>query len=235
MATGRSRCRKASAGAGGSSRGDLGPGDCHRSSSGSPRSEYLDIVVRGTLGGSARRIDHDDRSFADVGAPIRVGNVRRLDELRRPFVREVASVEALRARVDGLLFVTGSVAAAPATTTGTNAAAATPTTTVPPSPTSLGKGSVPADQGLSSLTAGAPSAIEFQRCLSSAMHAAGPTTSVQLVATAAFMGTPALVYVFQPSSSASTSGSPSTSGDAARSAVVVTAVDGCRILVTTTE
>jgi hypothetical protein len=50
---------------------------------------------------------------------------------------------------------------------------------------------------------------------------------VQFVANAEFRGSPALVYVFQPSSGGSATGT------GAHSVAVVTARDGCRVLGTT--
>ena len=65
---------------------------------------------------------------------------------------------------------------------------------------------------------------QFERCLPSAMHGAGPARILRLLSEVTFKGTPAFVYVFGPSSR----GSPT--GNAARSAVVVTARDGCKVL-----
>ena len=68
---------------------------------------------------------------------------------------------------------------------------------------------------------------QFERCLSSALNAAGATRTVRLLATATFKGTPALVYVFRPVPDASPTANPS------RTAVVATARDGCKVLATT--
>jgi hypothetical protein len=65
---------------------------------------------------------------------------------------------------------------------------------------------------------------QFERCLPSAMHGAGPARILRLLSEVTFKGTPAFVYVFGPSSRGSST------GNAARSAVVVTARDGCRVL-----
>jgi hypothetical protein len=68
---------------------------------------------------------------------------------------------------------------------------------------------------------------QFEHCLSSAMRAAGSARVANLVATATLKGSPTLVYVFQPD----TSGSPT--GNSARTAVVATALDGCKVIATT--
>jgi len=67
----------------------------------------------------------------------------------------------------------------------------------------------------------------FERCFSSAAHAAGTGREAQALATADFKGTPALVYVFMSTSSGSGTGT------GAQSIVVATARTGCRVLVTT--
>jgi hypothetical protein len=131
---------------------------------------------------------------------------------------KVGSPEALRVRVAQIL--PGASAAAPTKNAATSS---------PPSPTSTtGTGSsgskVP---GPFSVQRGLGTPGQFERCLSSATRAVGPARTVQLLATATYSGTPALVYVFGPSSSGSASGT------AARSAVVATARDGCRFLATT--
>ncbi len=69
----------------------------------------------------------------------------------------------------------------------------------------------------------------FERCFSSAVSAAGPGQAVQALATAEFEGTPALVFVFQPSAGGSTTGG-STTGNSARPLAVATARAGCRVL-----
>jgi hypothetical protein len=59
------------------------------------------------------------------------------------------------------------------------------------------------------------------------VHVAGSKRSVQILATAEFKGTHALVYVFRPVSGGSTT------GNAAHSLAVATARVGCRVLGTT--
>jgi hypothetical protein len=59
------------------------------------------------------------------------------------------------------------------------------------------------------------------------MRAAGSARVVNLVATATLKGSPTLVYVFQPDSSGSAT------GNSARTAVVATALDGCKVIATT--
>ncbi len=76
-------------------------------------------------------------------------------------------------------------------------------------------------------SASGATSVEFERCLSSAVHAAGPTRTVRLLASATFKATPALVYVFQPDPNGSVP------ANTARSAVVVTARAGCKVLATT--
>ncbi|HVA05076.1 MAG TPA: hypothetical protein VMU64_15170 [Acidimicrobiales bacterium] len=68
---------------------------------------------------------------------------------------------------------------------------------------------------------------QFERCLSSAMDAAGETRTLRLLATATFKGTPALVYLFGPEPNTSAT------GNASRSAVVATARGTCKVLATT--
>jgi hypothetical protein len=135
---------------------------------------------------------------------------------------KVGSPEALRVRVAQIL--PGASAAAPTK----NAATSSPSSPTSTTGTGTGTGSsgskVP---GPFSVQRGLGTPGQFERCLSSATRAVGPARTVQLLATATYSGTPALVYVFGPSSSGSAS------GNAARSAVVATARDGCRILATT--
>ena len=120
----------------------------------------------------------------------------------------VSSVDGLRSRVAALGSQTFS-ASAPEKQAAANAAAPT------------GSGSI--------TTGSAPGATpaQFERCLASALHAAGSTRTVSRLATATFKTTPALVYVFQPTPT----GSPTES--APGSAVVATASQGCRVLATT--
>ncbi len=108
---------------------------------------------------------------------------------------ETSSLEGLRSRVAAALAVRSATANAPE-------AGAFPSST--PGPT------------------GTPS--QFERCLPSAMHDAGPSRVLRLLGAVTFKRTPALVYVFGPSSRGSST------GNAARSAVVVVARDGCRAL-----
>ena len=131
----------------------------------------------------------------------------------------IGSPEVLRARVAEVL-PSASSAAAPTK----QAAPASP-----PSPTN---GSGTGNRGSTvagpfGVQLGAGRLGQFEQCLSSATRAAGSTRTVQLLATATFSGTPALVYVFGPGSS------PSASGPAARSEVVATARGGCRVLAAT--
>jgi hypothetical protein len=122
---------------------------------------------------------------------------------------KVGSIDALRSKIAAL---------AP------HASAAVPTTqetvTAP-----TGAGSAASTQ---TGVEGRTTTSQFEHCLSSAMHAAGPVTSVQSVATVSFRATPALVYVFEPGR-----GGSSTGGTARSAVVVVTAQVGCRVLGTT--
>ena len=108
---------------------------------------------------------------------------------------ETSSLEGLRSRVAAALAVRSATANAPE-------AGAFPSST--PGPT------------------GTPS--QFERCLPSAMHGAGPSRVLRLLGAVTFKGTPGLVYVFGPSSRGSST------ANAARSAVVVVGRDGCRAL-----
>ena len=108
-----------------------------------------------------------------------------------------------------------------------NAAAATST----PGPIGAGvptgaPGSASSNGGVFSPAMGQATLTAFERCLSSATHAAGAGRSVQTLAIADYKGTSALVYVFTPAASGSTT------GDAAQSVVVATARTGCQVLVT---
>jgi hypothetical protein len=146
------------------------------------------------------------------------------------------SVTALRSKVTALLSTDAASpsAASPAaggvtSTTGastTGGAAATATTTTPSTATKT------TNEGLSSQRSFNAEATvgtngPFQRCFASATHAAGSKRGLQLIATGAFRGKPALVYVFLPASG----GTPT--GNAAHSMAIVTARDGCRVLATT--
>jgi hypothetical protein len=116
---------------------------------------------------------------------------------------------------------TGPLAAT--TTTGAPGVAATTATTATTSATATtGAGS----SGQSTFN-GAAALGTFARCLSPAIHAAGSNRTVQFVANAEYRGSPALVYVFRPTSGGS---APETG---AHSLAVVTARDGCRVLGTT--
>ncbi len=130
------------------------------------------------------------------------------------------SADALRARADSLQPLHSPVAP--------NAA---PVTSAPGPEAAQGSSGEAAS---ASPIAGAfsPGAVQatvtaFERCFSSAAHAAGTGREAQALATTDFKGTPALVYVFMPTSSGSAT------GNAAQSIVVVTARTGCRVLVTT--
>jgi hypothetical protein len=120
----------------------------------------------------------------------------------------LSSVDGLRSRVAALSSQEFS-AAAPEPQSAANATAPTASGT---SKTSAVSGATP---------------IQFERCLASAVHTAGSTTIVRLLATATYKTTPALVYVFEPAPSGSAT------ENAGRSAVVVTARQGCRVLATT--
>ncbi len=122
----------------------------------------------------------------------------------------VSSVDGLRSRVAALGSQEFS-AAAPEKQSDANATA---TTTTGSSSTKIrsGAGATP---------------VQFERCLAPALRAAASTRTVSRLATATFKTTPALVYVFQAAPSASAT------SNAARSAVVATARDGCRVLAKT--
>jgi hypothetical protein len=141
---------------------------------------------------------------------------------------KVDSIDALRSKLAAL--APHASAAVPTSQpplnapTGPNATTATTAATATSGSTAAGG----AGSAASTQTGeGRATTSQFEHCLSSAMHAAGPVTSVQSVATVSFRATPALVYVFEPGQ-----GGASTGG-AARSVVVVTAQVGCRVLGTT--
>ena len=136
----------------------------------------------------------------------------------------VDSIDALRSKIAALA---PSASAAVPTTQGTVTAPTGPNATTPTNgPTA------PAGAGSAASTPtgveGRATASQFEHCLSSAMHAAGPVNSVQSVATVSFRVTPALVYVFEPGQ-----GGSSTDGTARSAVAVVTAQVGCRVLGTT--
>jgi hypothetical protein len=145
------------------------------------------------------------------------------------------SVGTLRSRVDGLFPTASSAAPTGQGATGIVPGAAppvpapTPATPAPTPATPAPTPATPAPSGsggpaLNTLGAGQATTSRFEQCLSSATHAVGaaqPTRIVQLLATATFKGTSALVYVFQPG----------TATDA--QSVVVVARDGCKVLATT--
>jgi hypothetical protein len=136
----------------------------------------------------------------------------------------VNSIESLRTRVSGLLpsaSSTGSAgaaaapqAAAPSTTGPTGSASATPSTVQNQ------------DQNQLNIAAGTEETSQFERCLPAASRDATPATALQLLATATFEKTPALVYVFEPPSG-------STTGATSQSVVVVIASDRCTVLAST--
>ncbi len=147
---------------------------------------------------------------------------------------ELGSVGALRSRV-GALLPAASSTAPPVPNTG----APTPTTagaTAPTAPTGTGSGS----QNEFNAQAGPTTTRQFERCLPSALHVTSSTSTVALLATASFRGTPALVYVFMPPPTGPATGTRPTTGigpvagHAARPGVVVTAIRGCKVLASTT-
>jgi hypothetical protein len=148
----------------------------------------------------------------------------------------VDSLAELRSRVTTALsadVAAAPSAAAPATTgPSPTTAAATPTTTGAFASTATTSKTGTTGTGSSTQgTFNVAAALEteaFQRCLSSATHAAGSNRSVQFLASAEFKGAPALVYVFLPASGGAVT------GNGAHSLAVATARDGCRVLGTTT-
>ena len=140
------------------------------------------------------------------------------------------SVNALRTRAAALLPL-----ASPAPINAPVATAAPGAASPPGSSSTSGSASAPGSAPAPASSLGgefSPAATSatislFERCLSSATHTVGTGRSVQFLGTAEFKGTSALVYVFLPVSSGSTT------GNAARSEVVATARDGCRVLATT--
>ena len=120
----------------------------------------------------------------------------------------LSSVDGLRSRVMALESRAFS-AAAPEKQSAADATAAPQSGT---SKTGSASGATPA---------------QFERCFASAMHAAGAARTVSLLATATFKTTPTLVYVFEPAPTGSVA------SNAQRTAVVATARQGCRVLVTT--
>jgi len=130
------------------------------------------------------------------------------------------SAEALRARAASLQPLNSPVVPSPAPVTSVSG----PTGAQSPSGEA---GSASPIAGAFSAGAAQATVSAFERCLSSAAHAAGAGREAQALATTDFKGTPALVYVFMP-----TSGGSAT-GNAAQSIVVATARTGCRVLVAT--
>jgi hypothetical protein len=130
----------------------------------------------------------------------------------------VDSLDALRSKIEALTPSAATAAPTPQNSASSpaNAKASTATTT-----TAGSAGSAPTGVDGQGTTG------QFERCLPSAMHAAGAMTSVQSLATATFRGTPALVYVLGPGSG------PSQTGGTGQSVVVVTARVSCRVLGTT--
>lgn len=162
---------------------------------------------------------------ASVSAPAGVNGTAGLSQHVTSAVSDLGTLEsvgALRSRVDGLL-----PAASSAAPTGQAATGAIPGAS-PPVPAASPTAPGPSGSGSQDLNNpfGVPQATtsQFEQCLSSARRVAGsasPARTVQLLATATFEGTPALVYVFQPET-----------GTDVRLAVVV-ARDGCKVLTTT--
>jgi hypothetical protein len=70
---------------------------------------------------------------------------------------------------------------------------------------------------------------QFERCIAPTQRAVGPTRTVQLLATANYQGTAALVFVFSPEFAGRTSGS----GGAAQPTVVAVSSTTCTLLVAT--
>jgi hypothetical protein len=210
-------------------------------------------LSRGTSSGSAASSSASTSSAAGAvpsGQPHQqqASGTNRLaenDNARAADLGALGSVAALRSRVTALLAadnsaapptpVPGSAGAVPTTTgprttvpaatatTGTRGTAATTATTAT---SKAGTGT--ASQGIFNAEANAGTTRQFELCLSSAMRAAGSKRSVQLLATAEFKGTQALVYVFFPVTGGSAK------GNVAHPLAVATARSGCRVLGTTT-
>jgi hypothetical protein len=144
---------------------------------------------------------------------------------------KVDSIDALRSKLAAL--APHASAAVPTTQPSLNAPTApnaTTATTATTAATATSGSTAAGGAGSAASTrtgGGRATTSQFAHCLSSAMHAAGPVTSVQSVATVSFRATPALVYVFEPGQSGAST------GGTARSVVVVTAQSGCRVLGTT--
>ncbi len=196
----------------------------------------LALSGRSTTGGSAESATARGPN-APPGGPQQHGQAGSgtsgLSKLANAPVSDLGaldSVNALRTRAEALLPL-GSPAPinAPAATAVTGAASP------PGAGSTSGSASAPAPAPAPTSSLGgefSPAAASatislFEQCLSSATHAAGTGRSVQSLGTAEFKGTSALVYVFVPVSSGSST------GNAARSEVVAMARDGCRVLATT--
>jgi hypothetical protein len=136
---------------------------------------------------------------------------------------KLASVAALRSRVARLLPTASSAVPSDQPTTG--AEAPTPNTATPTGTKGVGS------EFENEFNLGAnKTASEFERCLPTAEDAAGPTPTVQLLATATYRETPALVFVFASQPAADQSSNATGAGAASGSEVVVTARDGCKVL-----
>ena len=144
-----------------------------------------------------------------------------------PGLGNVSSLDVLRSRVASVVSERSPTAApapqgvsnsasAPSANSATNATSAT-----------SAAGEASEGEGLYKVEPGQGTPSQFERCLSSAMHAAGHARTLKFLAVASFRGTPALVYLFSPSSGGSST------AQAAQSAVVATARDGCKVFGTT--
>jgi hypothetical protein len=173
-------------------------------------------TVSASASSSAPRQLHAKKQFSGLGTYGSVkgvaGTVAKLGS--------VDSIESLRSRVSGLL---------PSASSAGRAGPASVPQAVPPNttaPTGSASGTPSTDQNQLNIAAGTETTSQFERCLPAASRSAAPATALQLVATATFEKTPALVYVFQPTSG-------STTGATSQSVVVVIASDRCTVLAST--
>jgi hypothetical protein len=198
----------------------------------SGKSTSASSEASGASGSAARQLHRSSQAQASAAGTLvlpdhlgalvaNLGKVDSIGALR-------SKVAALAPHASAAVPTTQETVAAP---TGPNATTATTATTAPTAPTATNGPTAPAGAGSAASTQtgveGRATASQFEHCLSSAMHAAGPVKSVQSVATVSFRATPALVYVFEPGQSGSSTGGTT------RSVVVVTAQVGCRVLGTT--
>jgi hypothetical protein len=134
---------------------------------------------------------------------------------------DVSSLGVLRSRLAAVLGTTTAAGSASRPGASPTPTASTPSIAMGSAATGAGT------QGLYTVEPGQQTPSQFERCLTSATRRAGPGRTLRFVDVASFRGTPALIYVFGPSSGRAPTGT------AAPSAVVATARAGCRVLGTT--